>query len=137
MRSMSLLTGLDVDAKAALFTRTVRSGAAQASGVDAVVAVAARSARRTHRGTGQCSAALRHCGTPIRRLSGGRSRPPPSELALASFPGFTMTAPPEMVLPTGFEPGYVDAAEVEHQVAFASGWSNSSSRVRCGPAGCR
>ncbi|MFT4043415.1 MAG: DUF1446 domain-containing protein [Gordonia sp. (in: high G+C Gram-positive bacteria)] len=44
------------------------------------------------------------------------------ELALASYPGATLTAPPGHGSPFGiFEPGYVDAALVEHRVAFADG----------------
>jgi hypothetical protein len=44
------------------------------------------------------------------------------ELALASYPGFTMTAPPGRGAPYGvFEPGYVDAALVPHRVTQPDG----------------
>ncbi|WP_143965735.1 acyclic terpene utilization AtuA family protein [Gordonia zhaorongruii] len=46
------------------------------------------------------------------------------ELALASYPGFTMTAPPGNGAPYGvFEPAYVDAAQVEHRVTQSDGVS--------------
>jgi len=52
------------------------------------------------------------------------------ELALASYPGFTVTAPPDEGQVYGvFTPGYVDAAEVPHVAVLADG-----SRVDVGPA---
>jgi len=46
------------------------------------------------------------------------------ELALASFPGFSLTAPPGNGSPYGvFEPGYVDAAVPEHVVVQPHGVS--------------
>jgi hypothetical protein len=44
------------------------------------------------------------------------------ELALASYPGFTVTAPPGEGQVYGvFTPGYVDAAEVPHTAVLADG----------------
>jgi Acyclic terpene utilisation family protein AtuA len=44
------------------------------------------------------------------------------ELALASYPGFHLTAPPQDAAPYGvFTPGYVDAAEVRHVVVLPDG----------------
>ncbi len=44
------------------------------------------------------------------------------ELALASYPGFTMTAPPAPPTPYGvFRPEYVDRGKVEHTVVHADG----------------
>ena len=44
------------------------------------------------------------------------------ELALASYPGFTMTAPPAPATPYGvYRPAYVDRGEVEHTVVHADG----------------
>ncbi|MBB5914211.1 hypothetical protein BJY24_003078 [Nocardia transvalensis] len=44
------------------------------------------------------------------------------ELALASYPGFTLTAPPGNGAPYGvFTPGYVDAAEVRHTAVLPDG----------------
>ncbi len=47
---------------------------------------------------------------------------PAVELALASYPGFTMTTPPQQPSPYGvFRPEYVDRAQVQHSVVHADG----------------
>ncbi len=47
---------------------------------------------------------------------------PAVELALASYPGFTMTTPPQQPSPYGvFRPEYVDRAQVHHAVVHADG----------------
>ena len=47
---------------------------------------------------------------------------PAVELALASYPGFTMTTPPQQPTPYGvYRPEYVDRARVEHTVVHADG----------------
>ena len=47
---------------------------------------------------------------------------PAVELALASYPGFTMTTPPQQPSPYGvFRPAYVDRAQVHHTVVHAGG----------------
>lgn len=47
---------------------------------------------------------------------------PAVELALASYPGFTMTAPPAQPAPYGiYRPEYVDRASVTHTVVHADG----------------
>lgn len=47
---------------------------------------------------------------------------PAIELALASYPGFTMTAPPAQPTPYGvYRPEYVDRASVTHTVVHADG----------------
>jgi len=44
------------------------------------------------------------------------------ELALASYPGFTLTAPPAAPTPYGvYRPAYVDQGKVEHRVVHADG----------------
>ncbi len=44
------------------------------------------------------------------------------ELALGSYPGFTMTAPPSDGAPYGvYTPAYVDAAKVDHTIVLADG----------------
>jgi hypothetical protein len=44
------------------------------------------------------------------------------ELALASYPGFHLTAPPQDAAPYGvFTPGYVDVGEVPHRVVLPDG----------------
>ena len=53
------------------------------------------------------------------------------ELALASYPGFTMTAPPGAGAPFAvFEPGYVPAHKVPHRVHLADG---STLEIDAGP----
>lgn len=47
---------------------------------------------------------------------------PAVELALASYPGFTMTTPPQQPTPYGvYRPEYVERARVEHTVVHADG----------------
>ena len=47
---------------------------------------------------------------------------PAVELALASYPGFTMTTPPQQPTPYGvYRPEYVDRAQVQHVVVHADG----------------
>lgn len=47
---------------------------------------------------------------------------PAVELALASYPGFTMTTPPQQPTPYGvYRPEYVDRERVEHTVVHADG----------------
>jgi len=47
---------------------------------------------------------------------------PAVELALASYPGFTMTTPPQQPTPYGvYRPEYVDRAHVRHTVVHADG----------------
>jgi hypothetical protein len=47
---------------------------------------------------------------------------PAVELALASYPGFTMTSPPQPPSPYGvYRPEYVDRARVQHTVVHADG----------------
>ena len=47
---------------------------------------------------------------------------PAVELALASYPGFTMTAPPQQPTPYGvYRPEYVDRARSQHTVVHADG----------------
>ena len=47
---------------------------------------------------------------------------PAVELALASYPGFTMTTPPQQPTPYGvYRPEYVDRAQVQHTVVHADG----------------
>ena len=47
---------------------------------------------------------------------------PAVELALASYPGFTMTTPPQQPTPYGvYRPEYVERAKVEHTVVHADG----------------
>lgn len=116
-----VLTGLDVDAKAALFTEQFE--AALPKRPESMEWTLSRLDRPDAATEEQASALLRCVVRDTDPSIVGRTFTSTAvELALASYPGFTMTAPPGNGSPYGvFEPGYVDAAEVEHRVAFPSG----------------
>lgn len=116
-----VLTGLDVDAKAALFTEQFE--AALPTRPESMEWTLSRLDRPDAATEEQASALLRCVVRDTDPSIVGRTFTSTAvELALASYPGFTMTAPPGNGSPYGvFEPGYVDAAEVEHRVAFPSG----------------
>lgn len=113
-----VLTGLDIEAKAAL----VRSQLAGVVGEDAEWTLA----RTDHAdaGTTETASALLHCVVRSedadavgRRFSGAAV-----EVALGSYPGFHLTAPPAAGTPYGrFSTGYVAAAEVPHVAVLPDG----------------
>lgn len=111
-----VLTGLDIDAKAAL----VRS---QLSGFGDAEWTLART-DHPDAGTEEQGSALLRCvvrsadpGAVGRAFSGAAI-----ELALASYPGFHVTAPPGEAAPYGvFTAAYVDAAEVPHLAVLPDG----------------
>ena len=118
-----VLTGLDIEAKAA-FVR------AQLAGLDATWTLA----RTDHPDADvqEEAAALLHCvvrGTDPKAL--GRAFSGAAiELALASYPGFHVTAPPGDAAPYGvFRAAYVPAAEVPHVAVHPDG-----TRVHIAPA---
>ncbi len=122
-----VLTGLDIDAKAAW----VRS---QLAAQDASLDLMWTLARTDHPDADvqEQAAAMLHCvarGTDAKAL--GRAFSGAAiELALASYPGFHVTAPPGDASPYGvFTAGYVDAAEVPHVAVHADG-----TRVDIAPA---
>ncbi|MBE7187041.1 acyclic terpene utilization AtuA family protein [Jatrophihabitans endophyticus] len=123
-----VLTGLDIEAKAAL----VRAQLAEPlDGLDATWTLA----RTDHPDADvqEEASALLHCvvrGSDPSRL--GRAFSGAAvELALASYPGFHVTAPPGDASPYGvFTAGYVDAAAVPHVAVLADG-----SRVDIAPTG--
>lgn len=116
-----ILTGLDIEAKAELFKQQFTD------------ALPARPAElewtlvrhdRPDSPTEEQASAILHCvardtdpqkvGRPFANTA--------VELALATFPGFSLTAPPGAGSPYGiFEPGYVDAELVEHLVTLPDG----------------
>ena len=116
-----VLTGLDIDAKAALFEEQFRA-ALSAEPADLTFSLA-----RTDHADGapeeQASALLRVVARDTDPDKVGRALSSAIvELALASYPGFTLTAPPGNASPYGvFEPGYVDAAKVTHRVIQPDG----------------
>ena len=116
-----ILTGLDIEAKAELF---------MAQFADALPTQPAEMAWELSRldrpdaTTEEQASALLRCVVrdPDAKKVGRAFSATAVELALASYPGFTMTGPPGNGSPYGvFEPGYVDAAEVEHRVALPNG----------------
>jgi hypothetical protein len=119
-----VLTGLDIEAKAEL----VR---AQLAGVDAEWTLA-----RTDRADAdrqEEAAALLHCVVrgPDPKAIGRAFSGAAIELALASYPGFHVTAPPGDASPYGvFNAAYVPAAEVPHVAVLADG-----TRVEIAPPG--
>ncbi len=110
-----VLTGLDIEAKAALVED-------QLADFDAAWTLA----RTDHpdAGSEQEASALLHCVVrsadpkAIGRAFSGAA----VELALASYPGFHLTAPPGDATPYGvFTDAYVDAADVDHVAVLSDG----------------
>lgn len=124
-----ILTGLDIEAKADLLQRQL----------EASIAVRPAElqwtlARTDHpdADTEERASALLHCVVrdPDPAKVGRQFSAAAVELALASYPGFTTTAPPGDGQVYGlFKPGYVDAALVPHVAVLADG-----SRVDIAPS---
>lgn len=125
-----VLTGLDIEAKAELLQRQL----------EAVLRVDPAElqwtlARTDHpdADTEETASALLHCTVrdPDPAKVGRQFTSAGIELALASYPGFTVTAPPGEGQVYGvFTPGFVDAAEVGHIAVHADG-----TRIAIAPAG--
>jgi hypothetical protein len=124
-----VLTGLDIEAKAALIKSqleshlTVRPAELQWT-----------LARTDHpdADTEEAASALLHCVVRDQdpKIVGRQFSAAAVELALASYPGFTSTAPPGDGQVFGvFTPGFVDAAAVPHVAVLADG-----TRVTIAPA---
>ncbi|MBA4022293.1 MAG: exopolyphosphatase [Gordonia sp.] len=116
-----VLTGLDIDAKAALVRDQFESA------LDPRPADIAWTLTRLDQpdaATQQQASALLHCVAkdPDQKVVGRQFSSAAVELALASYPGFTMTAPPGSGVPFAvFEAGYVPARSVSHRVHLADG----------------
>ncbi len=116
-----VLTGLDIDAKADLVRRQLESGlAVKPAELEWTLA------RTDHddADTEEAASALLHCVVrdPDPANVGRQFSSAAVELALASYPGFTTTAPPGDGQVYGvFTPGYVDATEVPHVAVHADG----------------
>ncbi|MGJ9411824.1 acyclic terpene utilization AtuA family protein [Aeromicrobium sp. CF4.19] len=117
-----LLTGLDIDAKAAWVRRQVEAGLAQ-SPPDEVVWSLDR--------TDVVDPPSQAAATSILRCHVKSAEPDPVgrafsdvavQLALASYPGYTLTRPPAAATPFGvYRAGYVPQADVPHVVVHADG----------------
>jgi hypothetical protein len=106
-----LLTGLDIDAKAALVERQLAD--VQPPGVTWELARTDRADASTEE---QATATLRCVARGSDAKAIGRAFSGAAvELALASYPGFHLTAPPGDAQPYGvFTAAYIDRAEVKH-----------------------
>ena len=116
-----VLTGLDIDAKAALVRRQL-----DAALTDPPAEVQWTLARtdRPDADTEQTASALLTCTVrdPSSEKVSRRFSSAAVELALASYPGFHTTAPPADGTIYGlFTPGYVPAAEVQHVAVHPDG----------------
>ncbi len=124
-----ILTGLDIEAKADLLQRQLEASiAARPAELQWTLA------RTDHpdADTEERASALLHCVVrdPDPAKVGRQFSAAAVELALASYPGFTTTAPPGDGQVYGlFKPGYVDAALVPHTAVLADG-----SRVDIAPS---
>ena len=116
-----VLTGLDIDAKADLVRRQLESGlTVKPAELEWTLA------RTDHddADTEEAASALLHCVVrdPDPANVGRQFSSAAVELALASYPGFTTTAPPGEGQVYGvFTPGYVDATEVPQVAVHADG----------------
>jgi Acyclic terpene utilisation family protein AtuA len=116
-----ILTGLDIEAKADLLQRQL-----EASITERPAELQWTLARTDHpdADTEERASALLHCVVrdPDPAKVGRQFSAAAVELALASYPGFTTTAPPGDGQVYGlFKPGYVDAALVPHVAVLADG----------------
>ncbi|QPG70264.1 acyclic terpene utilization AtuA family protein [Mycolicibacterium mucogenicum] len=116
-----ILTGLDIEAKADLLQRQL-----EASITARPAELQWTLARTDHpdADTEERASALLHCVVrdPDPAKVGRQFSAAAVELALASYPGFTTTAPPGDGQVYGlFKPGYVDAALVPHVAVHADG----------------
>ncbi|WP_317159869.1 acyclic terpene utilization AtuA family protein [[Mycobacterium] appelbergii] len=124
-----VLTGLDIEAKAELVRRQLEAN------LTVKPAELEWSLARTDHpdaDTEEAASALLHCVVrdPDPAKVGRQFSSAAVELALASYPGFTATAPPGDGQVYGvFTPGYVDATEVPHVAVHADG-----SRTEIAPA---
>ncbi|WP_255361800.1 acyclic terpene utilization AtuA family protein [Mycobacterium sp. 1274761.0] len=120
-----VLTGLEIDAKAELARRQLESGlAVKPAEMEWTLA------RTDHQDadTEEAASALLHCVVrdPDPDNVGRQFSSAAVELALASYPGFTTTAPPGAGQVYGvFTAGYVDATEVPHVAVHAGGTRTS------------
>ncbi len=113
-----VLCGLDIDAKAELARRQL----AAEIGADGITWTLART-DHADADTEETASALLHATirTPDAKRAKGFSRTC-VELALASYPGFTLTAPPADGTPVGvYRPEYVPADQVRHVAVLPSG----------------
>ncbi|PZT97861.1 MAG: exopolyphosphatase [Gordonia sp. (in: high G+C Gram-positive bacteria)] len=116
-----ILTGLDIEAKAELVRTQFESELHHAP---ADLTWTLTRLDHTDAPTQQQASAVLQCVAkdPDPKVVGRQFSSAAVELALASYPGFTMSAPPGTGSPFAvFEPGYVPAHSVPHRVHLADG----------------
>ncbi|UNT01056.1 DUF1446 domain-containing protein [Streptomyces tubbatahanensis] len=118
-----VLTGLDIDAKAALVRGQMESALAGPRRPREVTWSLVRTGREDADVQEEASALLRLVVRDDDEAAVGRAVSGPAiELALASYPGFHVTAPPSRGAPYGvFEAAYVDASTVPHVAVLPDG----------------
>ncbi|QIK68691.1 acyclic terpene utilization AtuA family protein [Nocardioides sp. HDW12B] len=119
-----VLTGLDIEAKSAWVRRQVE--AAWAAAGTTVASLDWALARTDHPDADTQEAASARLRVSVRdpdaSNAGKAFTAPLVELALASYPGFTLTTPPAPATPYGiYKPGYVPATAVTHTVHHHDG----------------
>jgi hypothetical protein len=117
-----VLVGLDIDAKAD-WVRAQMEAALEKSPPASVEWTLARTDRDDASTEEGASCRLR-CSVkdPDPNVVGKRFTAAAVELGLASYPGFTLTAPPAPASPYGvYRPAYVDRSAVQHTVVHADG----------------
>lgn len=118
-----LLTGLDIEAKADLLRGTI----ARQLDLDAFDEVDIRLIRSDHEDAAVNAEAVAELRVTVKDMDGDRVgrrsfSGPLVELALASYPGFTMTAPPSDGDPFGiYWPALIPKSEVDEVVVHADG----------------
>ena len=117
-----VLCGLDIEAKAAL----VRSQMEAALAASPPAHLRWTLARTDHVDSPaeEAASAFLHCSVrdPDPAVVGRAFSGPAVEMALASYPGFHLTAPPSDASPVGvYRPGFVAAGEVDHVAVLPDG----------------
>jgi len=117
-----VLTGLDIEAKAALVKEQLEAALKERSSADVKWTLA----RTDHvdADTEQTASALLHVAVKDAdpKVAGRAFTAAAVELALASYPGFHVTAPPSDASPYGvYTAAYVDAAQVPHVAVLPDG----------------
>jgi len=116
-----VLTGLDLEAKAELVQRQLERGMRRKP---AELKWSVAWTEQANSDSEELASVLLRCTVkdPDPKVVGRAFSSAAIELALASYPGFHVTAPPEDAAPYGvFTAGYVDASEVEHVAVLPDG----------------
>jgi hypothetical protein len=119
-----VLTGLDIDAKADWVREQMETALAASGAPPASVTWSRTSVPHPDADTEEAASCLLRCAVkdPSAEPVGKPFTAAAVELALASYPGFTMTAPPAPPTPYGvYRPEYVDRSAVEQVVVHADG----------------